>query len=190
MDRAIRRVFEYWSDQSTSSGNGLLECEVRKACNRTLPRRPRLCTPARAARSIRRAKHRLPSRVSAHSWTRLQFACFAHKPRAAAAPASRREVETVRPRCPNAAAAQACDDGALVVKTTRRACAVRRKHAAAQTAAPRRILRAGDAAAVARCVLQHVIEAKRAFLHFAALVASRPLRAAPQPFPQTDGGTG
>ena len=160
MDRAIRRVFEYWSDQSTSSGNGLLECEVRKACNRTLPRRPRLCTPARAARSIRRAKHRLPSRVSAHSWTRLQFACFAHKPRAAAAPASRCEVERVRPRCPNAAAARACDDGALVVKTTRRACAVRRKHAAAQTAAPRRILRAGDAAAAARRVLQHVIEAR------------------------------
>ena len=185
-----RKFAEYSSTEATSlhllgmvfwnvkSGKHVIgRCRVGRGCARlrALPGR----FAARSIACLRVCPRILGSACSLHAL---------HKPRAAAAPASRCEVERVGSRCPNAAAAQACDDGALVVKTMRRACAVRRKHAAAQTAAPRRILRAGDAAAAARRVLQHVIEARRAFLHLGALVASRPLRAAPQPFPQTEGG--
>ena len=157
----------FWNVKSGKHVIG--RCRVGRGCARlrALPGR----FAARSIACLRVCPRILGSACSLHAL---------HKPRAAAAPASRCEVERARSRCPNAAAAQACDDGALVVKTTRRACAVRRKHAAAQTAAPRRILRAGDAAAAARRVLQHVIEARRAFLHFGALVASRPLRAAPR----------
>ncbi len=184
-----RKFAEYSSTETTSlhllgmvfwnvkSGKHVIgRCRVGRGCARlrALPGR----FTARSIACLRVCPHILGPASSLHAL---------HKPRAAAAPASRCEVERVRPRCPNAAAAQACGDGALVVKTTRRACAVRRKHAAAQTAAPRRILRAGDAAAAARRVLQHVIEARRASLHFGALVASRPLRATPgNTFPQTD----